>query len=57
MAARLEAFRGDDRTRFLAALEMATRYGNLTAHPRLVEGCLRRHRAVVEEILAQDTVP
>jgi len=52
-AALLEAFRGDDRARFHASLAMALRYAGPAGSPRSAEACLRRHRDVVAEILAE----
>jgi hypothetical protein len=49
MAARLDAYRGSPRDRFHADLRATA----VTWNPVLVEKCLRRHAAVVTEILSE----
>lgn len=53
MARHLEAFRGDDMDRFLYSLQVMTRGRDLAGSRVMVGKFLRRHRAVVEEILAE----
>lgn len=51
-AGRLEAFRGNDRDRFYATLQMAARTAMLAGTTAPLEKCLIRHRAVIADILA-----